>query len=145
MSLKHKVKIKFIGSDRHFPKKSHETDACYDVIATSKHDYGDGRIEYGFGFALQIPPDTQLDIRPRSSIHKTGLILSNSIGTGDEGYIGEYKVVFYHVLPHLKPYEIGDRVAQIQLKTREDVSEFEEVEELSESNRGTGGFGSSGK
>lgn len=138
-----KVNIKLINT-KNLPKKSHYSDACYDVIATSKYEYGDGRIEYGLGFSLELPPNTQLDLRSRSSIHKTGLILSNGIGTGDEGYIGEYKVVFYHILTNLKPYEIGDRVAQIQLRSREDM-DFNIVNELSQTVRGDGGYGSTGK
>jgi len=137
-----KVNIKLINAIN-LPKKSHDTDACYDVIATSKHEYGDGRIEYGLGFSLELPSNTQLDLRARSSIHKTGLILSNGIGTGDEGYTGEYKVVFYHVLPNLKPYEIGDRVAQIQLRSREDM-DFNIVNEINDTLRGAKGYGSTG-
>jgi dUTP pyrophosphatase len=85
-----------------------------------------------------------LDLRSRSSIHKTGLILSNCIGTGDEEYRGEYQAFFYHVIPTLPPYEVGDRILQIQLKTREDVI-FKITKELSETKRGKEGFGSTGK
>lgn len=136
------VKIKLIHT-KQLPHKAHDSDACYDAIATSKIEYGDGRIEYGLGFSLELPPNTQLDLRARSSIHKTGLILSNGIGTGDEGYTGEYKVVFYHIIPTLKPYEIGDRVAQIQLKSRQDM-DLIVTSELSETVRGTNGYGSTG-
>lgn len=138
------VKIKLLYKDAKIPKKIIESDACYDVVAVSKEDLGDGRIKYGLGFALELPEDTQLDLRPRSSIHKTGLILSNCIGTGDEEYRGEYMAVFYRVIPTLQPYEVGDRILQIQLRTREDVI-FREVQELSETERGSGGFGSTGK
>lgn len=141
--MKQQVKIKLLNNLAKTPIKSHETDACYDAIATSKKVYGDGRIEYGLGFSLELPPNTQLDLRARSSIHKTGLILSNGVGTGDEGYNGEYRVVFYHVLTTLPPYEIGDRVIQIQLKSREDMN-FNHVDELSETTRGAGGYGSTG-
>jgi dUTP pyrophosphatase len=138
------VKIKLLHPNARIPKKMIDTDACYDVVAVSKKDLGDGRIHYGLGFALEIPENTQLDLRPRSSIHKTGLILSNCIGTGDEEYRGEYQAFFYHIIPTLPPYEIGDRILQIQMRTREDVV-FEITNELSETNRGTDGFGSSGK
>jgi dUTP pyrophosphatase len=138
------VKIKLLHPNAQIPKKAIDTDACYDVIATSKKDLGDGRIHYGLGFALEIPENTQLDLRSRSSIHKTGLILSNCIGTGDEEYRGEYQAVFYHVIPTLPPYEVGDRILQIQLKTREDVI-FEITNELSDTTRGAKGFGSTGK
>jgi len=138
------VKIKLLHPDAQIPKKVIDTDACYDVVAVSKKDFGDGRIHYGLGFALEIPENTQMDLRPRSSVHKTGLILSNCIGTGDEEYRGEFQAVFYHVIPTLPPYEIGDRILQIQLRTREDV-QFQLIEELSNTVRGTGGFGHTGK
>jgi dUTP pyrophosphatase len=138
------VKIKLLHSNAQIPKKIIETDACYDVIATSREDFGDGRIKYGLGFALELPVFTQLDLRARSSIHKTGLILSNCIGTGDEDYRGEYMAIFYHVIPTLPPYNVGDRILQIQLRNREDIN-FIEVQELSDTQRGTGGFGSTNK
>jgi dUTP pyrophosphatase len=137
------IKIKLLHPNAQIPKKVIDTDACYDVVAISKEDLGDGRIHYGLGFALELPENTQLDLRPRSSIHKTGLILSNCIGTGDEEYRGEYQAFFYHVIPTLPPYEVGDRILQIQLKTREDVI-FKITKELSETKRGKEGFGSSG-
>jgi len=138
------IKIKLLHPNAQVPKKAINTDACYDVIATSKKDLGDGRIHYGLGFALEIPENTQLDLRSRSSIHKTGLILSNCIGTGDEEYRGEYQAYFYHVIPTLSPYNVGDRILQIQLRTKEDVV-FEVTNELSETQRNTGSFGSTGK
>ena len=137
------IKIKLLHPNAQVPKKVIDTDACYDVIAVSKEDLGDGRIHYGLGFALEIPENTQLDLRSRSSIHKTGLILSNCIGTGDEEYRGEYQAYFYHVIPTLPPYEVGDRILQIQLRTREDVI-FKITEELSETKRSNGGFGHTG-
>jgi dUTP pyrophosphatase len=76
-------------------------------------------------------------------LDKTGLILSNCVGTGDEEYRGEYQAFFYHVIPTLPPYNVGDRILQIQLKTREDVV-FEITDELSDTQRGTKGFGSTG-
>ncbi len=125
--------------------KTHLTDACWDVVACSKKEYGDGRVEYGLGFSAELPQGTQLDLRARSSIHKTGMILSNGIGTGDEDYRGEYKAVFYHVLKDLPPYEIGDRIIQCQLVKRDEENYMiEYVDELSDTERGEGGFGSTG-
>jgi dUTP pyrophosphatase len=138
------VKIKLLHPNAQIPKKIINTDACYDVVATSKEILGDGRIKYGLGFALEIPDYTQFDLRPRSSIHKTGLILSNCIGTGDEEYRGEYMAYFYHIIPTLPPYEIGDRILQVQLRDREDIN-FIETQELSDTERGTNGFGSTNK
>lgn len=141
--MKKIVKIKLLHPNAKIPKKNKDSDACYDAFAISKRDMGNGVYEYGLGFSLELPENTQMDLRPRSSIYKTGLILSNCIGTGDEGYRGEYKAFFYHVIPSLPPYEVGDRIIQIQLRSREDMI-LEEVAELSDSERGSGGFGSSG-
>ena len=126
------------------PSKGTSESACYDVVATSVENLGDGRIVYGTGLHLSPTAMTQIDLRARSSIHKTGLILANGIGTGDEDYTGEYKVVFYHVIKELEPYKIGDKILQIQVVDRSDI-EFVEVDSLEETERGDGGFGSTGK
>lgn len=140
------IKFKKLHKDAKVPQKVHPNDACFDVYATSRKDLGDGRIEYGLGFALQ-PEDLQaygqFDLRPRSSIHKTGLLLSNSVGTGDFSYIGQYKAVFYHAIPSLPPYEVGERILQMQTTQAVDI-EFVEVDELDDTDRGVGGFGSTG-
>ena len=137
------VKIKLLHPDAQLPIRFNETDACYDVYAVSKNYIGHNRYEYGLGFSLELPTNTQLDIRSRSSIYKTGLILSNSIGTGDEDYRGEYKAIFYHVNTDLPEYNVGDRILQIQLRSREDVN-FVVSNELNVTNRADGGHGSTG-
>ena len=129
--------------DFKMPTQAYNTDACFDVYATSKEDLGDGRIRYGLGFAVDLPTWKRLDLRPRSSVHKTGLILSNCIGTGDEGFTGEYQAVFYHVIPTLPAYEVGDRVLQIHVEDVKAV-EFVQVLTIAEKKRGANGFGSSG-
>ena len=85
-----------------------------------------------------------IDFRPRSSIWKTGLILSNCEGTIDELYRGEVLAYFYEVIPGKEKYKVGDRIGQIKLGFTLPI-EFEEVDELSETERGIGGFGSTGK
>lgn len=137
------IKIKKIHKNAKIPKKAHNSDACYDVYATSKKTYEDGRVEYGLGFALEVPDGYHLQLFPRSSIHKYGFILSNSVGIGDSGYIGEYKAVFYKIIPSLPDYEVGDRILQIQIPNVFEL-DFIEVDELLTTERGEGGFGSSG-
>lgn len=85
-----------------------------------------------------------IDIRPRSSIRDTGLILTNSVGTVDEPYINTVKATFYHVITDLPKYEVGNKVAQMKLGFSFKCS-FVEVDEFDETNRGLGGHGSSGK
>ena len=107
--------------------------------------------KYGLGLAFEIIREdgkseiiTDIDGRPRSSVWKTGMVLSNCVGTIDEPYRGEVAAIFYHILPNMPKYEVGDRVIQICLNKTEKI-EFEEVDELTNTVRGTGGFGSTGK
>jgi len=125
------------------PVQAYPTDACFDVYATSREFLGDKRVKYGLGFAVEIPPGTRLDLRARSSVHKTGLSLSNDTGTIDHGFAGEVSAVFYHVSPMLPPYEVGDRIGQIKLEKVIPI-EFKIVSELSETLRGENSYGSSG-
>lgn len=85
-----------------------------------------------------------ITFRPRSSIHKTGMMLANTPPTGDEGYTGEYKLVFYHVMKDLPRYKVGDKIAQLHLDFTFPAN-FIEVEQLDKTDRGAGGFGSTGK
>lgn len=85
-----------------------------------------------------------IDLRPRSSIWKTGMSLSNCEGTIDELYRGEVSAVFYHIMPNMPKYEVGDKIGQIKLGFTLPI-EFVEVEELSETERGSGAYGSTGK
>ncbi len=85
-----------------------------------------------------------MDFRPRSSVWKTGMVLSNCVGTGDEDYRGEYKAVFYHVMKDMPKYEVGDRVVQVKVGMTQRVI-FKNVDKLSNSKRGDKGFGSTGK
>ena len=86
-----------------------------------------------------------IDFRPRSSIWKTGLILSNCEGTLDELYRGEILAYFYEVIPGKDKYKVGDRIGQVKLGFTLPI-EWEEVEELDvNTERGTGGFGSTGR
>lgn len=139
------VKIRLLNDKAKIPIKATEGSACFDVVATSKEILNGGYIiKYGTGLSMEIPKGYQIDCRARSSIWKTGLILSNSIGTIDSDYRGEIMAVFYNVVPGMLDYEIGDRIMQIQLVKTTDNS-FEEVDVLSDTERGTGGFGSTGK
>ena len=141
--------------DAVIPFKNYESDFCYDCVATSMHQIDEKRIEYGLGFGLQfendqvlknilLANDISIDFRPRSSIHKTGLILTNSVGTGDLNYTGEYKSIFYIIDDKLPRYQIGDRIVQLKIGLTPKVN-FTEVSFLNETDRGNGGFGSTNK
>lgn len=136
------IKYKKTNPNAVVPYKKHKSDACYDMVATSINDLGDGRIEYGLGLAMEPLSGHKITLKARSSIHKTGLILSNGVGVGDEGYTGEYKVVFYNIIPSLPNYKVGDRICQMEMEA---VISLEFIEgELNDTDRGDGGFGSTG-
>jgi dUTP pyrophosphatase len=90
------------------------------------------------------PLDLSIDFRPRSSVWQTGMVLSNCTGTIDESYTGEISAVFYHIMPNMPKYEVGDRIGQIKIGVTFPI-EFVEVEELDKTARGDGGYGSTGK
>jgi dUTP pyrophosphatase len=81
-----------------------------------------------------------LDFRPRSSVYKTGLSLANTTGTIDELFRGEVCAIFYHVMPNMPIYKVGDPIGQIKIGITFPI-EFIEVDELSDTSRGDGGFG----
>ena len=148
-----KVKVKKLHPDAKIPVKAegHERDFCYDCTAVSCEEIAPNVYKYKLGLAFEIVNEDgtseiiyDIDARPRSSVWKTGMVLSNCEGTIDEIYRGEVCAIFYHVLPDMPKYEVGDRVVQIKLGITEKI-EWEETDELSETVRGTEGFGSTGK
>ena len=149
------VKIKKLSENAVIPFKKHDDDFCYDLVATSCEEIAPNVYKYGTGLAFEIVDDGDwrlnpeifnyaLTIRPRSSICKTGMVLSNSEGTIDFSYRGEVSAVFYHVMPNMPRYNVGDRIAQLHLDIAYKI-EFEEADELSSTERGTDGYGSTGK
>jgi dUTP pyrophosphatase len=145
-----KVKIKKTHPDAVTPYKTHEEDYCYDCVAVSEEEVAPNVWKYGLGLAFQIErPELlprhifSIDARPRSSVWKTGMILSNCEGTIDELYRGEVSAVFYHVMPNMPRYKVGQRVVQIKLGATLPI-EFVEVDELDETERGVNGYGSTG-
>lgn len=90
------------------------------------------------------PLKLSVDLRPRSSVWKTGMVLTNCEGTIDELYTGEVSAVFYHLMPNMPKYEVGDKIGQIKIGATFPI-EFVEVEELDKTARGDGGYGSTGK
>lgn len=150
-----KVKFKKLNEKAVMPYKAHDDDFCYDLVATSCEEIAPNVYKYGTGLALQINEGSRrmsarrgavlsVDARPRSSVWKTGMVLSNCTGTIDAGYTGEITAVFYHVMPDMPKYEIGDRIMQICIGHTYQI-EFDETNELSSTDRGADCYGSTGK
>lgn len=143
------MKIKYKKLDQ-FGKgitKAHEHDAGFDLYAESKQEPTMNNtglyIEYGTGVCFDIPKGYVGFLFPRSSISNTRHSLRNSVGVVDSGYRGEVKFRFTED-PTASGYNIGDKIGQIVF-IRLPKIELQEVLELSDSERGVGGFGSSGK
>lgn len=137
-----KLKVKRLKDNAVLPTYAKVGDAGMDLTATSKEELN-GRIKYGTGVAVEIPEGHVGLLFPRSSIYKTSLNLANSVGVIDSGYRGEVCVIF-RLTGSGTSYKIGDRIAQLVVLPYPDVAVVE-VDELSDSDRNSGGFGSTGE
>jgi len=137
-----KVKIKKLREDARIPEYAHEGDAgmdlfsCEDCIILPKH-----RQVISTGIAMEIPKGYVGLIWDKSGIAKNGITTIS--GVGDSGYRGEYKVVLLNVSS--KPYVVkkGQKIAQMLIQKVESPK-LVEVKEISDTERGVGGFGSTG-
>lgn len=136
-----KVKIKKLHEDAVIPGYAKDGDAGMDLTAVDVESDG-GVITYKTGLAVEIPRWHVGLLFPRSSVYKTGQSLTNCVGVIDSGYRGEIMLKFT-LSPYQREYEIGDRVGQLIIMPYPKV-EFEEVEELTSTDRGKGGYGSTG-
>lgn len=136
-----KVKVKRLAEAAVLPSYAKEGDAGLDLTATSitHHFEAGGFIEYGTSLALEIPQGYVGLLFPRSSVTNKRMMLKNSVGVIDSGYRGEVKLRFVGEAD----YKVGDRVGQLVIMPFPKV-EMEEAEELEQSERGTGGHGSTG-
>ena len=161
-----KVLFKKLVPEAKKPKFGKQGDAGADLVATSIDFSREHQIVYGTGLAVEIPEGMVGLVFPRSSIRNTDLSLSNSVGVIDSGYRGEIMVTFNLRMGHIvaqeleiaetledlsgevfdtpyDAYEIGDRIAQLVI-IPVPLVKYTEVDELSETERGTDGHGSTG-
>ena len=159
-----KVRFKKLNEKAVMPTKAHATDAGFDLVATSREVDENGNVVYGTGIAVEIPEGYVGLIFPRSSICKKDLVLTNSVGCVDAGYRGEIMAKFKTIVRagfireeregelYLSKticisdriYKVGDRIAQLIIMPIPQI-EFEETDQLTDTDRGTGGYGSTGK
>lgn len=138
------------------PFKKHDVDAGFDLTAIWREE-GEKYIEYGTGIAFEIPTGYVGLMFPRSSVRDQDLILKNCVGVVDASYRGEIKFSFWgtkvkkytmgkesHFSYDGDVYNVGERCGQIVFMEIPFVRLIES-EELSETERGTAGYGSSGK
>jgi dUTP pyrophosphatase len=97
------------------------------------------------GLFIELPLGYEAQVRPRSGLAiKNGITVLNSPGTIDADYRGEIKVILINLSAESFTINNGDRIAQMIIATHEQAS-WEQVDELSETQRGSGGFGHTGK
>ena len=142
-----RIRIKKLNPEAVVPRYAHFGDAAVDLVAARKWEDDHGNLCYGTGLAMEIPESHVGLLFPRSSISKTNLRLCNSVGVIDSGYRGEIIFKFGWVESSsvdAQVYDKGDRIGQIMIMPYPKI-EFVESNELSVSERGTGGFGSTGQ
>lgn len=150
-----KVNVKKLSENAVLPTYAKHGDAGMDLTATSKEYDEHGNVVYGTSLAFEIPAGFVGLLFPRSSNTKKDLILGNSVGVLDSGYRGEvvfkFKAIDTHYMQDgkltflkkdfMQEYNLGDRIGQIIILPYPKI-EFNLVDELSTTDRGVGGFGS---
>ena len=157
-----KIKVKKLVPEAVLPQRAKEGDVGYDLVAIEDGQWKTDDsgvlvyIQYKTGLSIEPPPGYYVEIFPRSSITKTGLILGNSIGLVDEGYRGEILLRFKfpntvtntekdygNLIAAQTKYKKGDKIGQLVIRKAIHM-DFIEIEELSDTDRNDGGFGSTG-
>lgn len=137
-----RIKIKKLNESAVIPKYAMPGDAGMDLVAVSRRysslkDY----VEYDTGIAVEIPYGYVGLVFPRSSISNYDLNLVNGVGVVDSGYRNSIRLRFKWTRGGTSMYEVGDRIGQLIILPYPQVV-WEVVDELGDTERGEGGFGS---
>lgn len=141
-----KIRVAKSRENAILPSKTHDSDSGYDLTIIEKIKTVGNTDFFTTGIKIEPEDGWYVDVVPRSSIGKTGYILANSVGIIDNSYRGEIIIALKKVDPIAQEIELPCRIAQmiprkVHQITIEEVSE----EELGDTSRGTGGFGSTGR
>ncbi|MCP5048745.1 MAG: dUTP diphosphatase [bacterium] len=140
------LKIKLIDDKAVLPRTAHVGDAGMDLFSIERREIPAGESALiGTGIVIELPENTEAQVRPRSGLAlKHRVTVLNTPGTIDWGYRGEVKVILINHGKHTFLVEEGMKIAQMVIKPVLPV-EVAQVDELSDTPRGEGGFGSTGK
>lgn len=138
-----KVRFKKLIPEAVMPYRGSKDAAGYDLTAVRAEEISDGRVRLYTGLAVEIPKGYAGFIFPRSSIYKNACWLTNSVGVIDSDYRGEVCAIFA-TWDAKKVYKVGERFGQMVILPVPEV-EYIEAETLSSTERGAGGYGSTGK
>ena len=137
------VKVKKTHENAIIPSYAKEGDAGLDLTVVSSEYLDSEHIKYNFGLAFEIPKGYVGLIFPRSSCYKQRQLMSNCVGVIDSSFRGEVSAVMLGNNYQYK-YKVGDRAAQLIIMPYPQI-ELIEADELTETERGQGGYGSTGK
>lgn len=139
------VEIRLLHAHARAPSRAHPGDAGADLHAAEAVVIPAGeRRDVGTGLALAIPEGFAGFVQPRSGLaFRHGIMVTNSPGLIDSGYRGELRVSLHNSGPEVFAIEIGDRIAQLVIQ-RVEAPDFLVVDSLADTDRGAGGFGSTG-
>lgn len=140
------VKFKKLHPDATTPKKAKEGDVAYDLFALHDEDIHPGTAQVvKTGIAIELPPYHEAQVRTRSSMPlKKDLVIANAPGTIDTGYRGDVGLILHNFGDEVQKVKKGDRLGQLLIMPKLHYK-LEEVNELSSTERGIGGFGSTGE
>ncbi|WP_315120635.1 dUTP diphosphatase [uncultured Clostridium sp.] len=143
--MKYTLKVKLLNKDAKLPQYAHIGDAGLDIFSTSELTINPGESKLvSTGISIQLPAYTEAQVRPRSGLAlKNGITVLNTPGTIDEGYRGEVGVILINHGKEPFKVEVGMKIAQMVIKPVIPVDVIK-VEELIETERNAGGFGSTG-
>lgn len=144
MTLPIRVPVKFVRDDVRLPQYAHPGDSGMDVGSAVHCVIPPGMVFLvPTGISVAVPDGYEMQVRPRSGLAKKGITVINSPGTVDSPYRGEVGVLLINHSQVPMEINVGDRIAQLVFAPV-CKAELEVVEELPQSDRGEGGFGSTG-
>lgn len=139
-----KVKFTKLTDNAQIPQRATEGSAAYDLHATENVYIPHGETAVvSTGLAMEIPDGWKGEVYSRSGLASRGIFVANSPGKIDSDYRGEIKVILYNTRREIVGIHAGDRVAQFEINPVHDI-EWEEQETLEDTERGSGGLGSTG-
>ncbi len=138
------VKFEKIKKDAKLPERQHSGDAGYDLFSAEDVTIGVDEVKLvTTGLKMKLPDGLEAQVRPRSGLSLSGITLLNTPGTIDQGYRGEVKVIMANLLGDDFEVRKGDRIAQMVFSRVEHPKLS--LGKLDDTERGEGGFGSTGK
>ena len=137
------IKYKKLHPNAKAPYQGTPGSAGFDLTAISREEINAYLTKYDTGLAVEIPEGYVGLVFPRSSVYKTDTMLTNCVGVIDSDYRGSITAVFAGRNAE-REYKVGDRIMQLLIMPVPEVR-YIEAKELSETERGTGGYGSTGK